>query len=37
MCPGCGGEEEVTIPILIWAEERDKFFFACVFQFERGG
>ena len=31
MCTGCGGEEEVPIPIRRWAEEKDKCFFACVF------
>ena len=37
MCTGFVGEEEAPITIIKWAEERDKFFFARVFKFERGG
>ena len=37
MFPECVGSEEVPIQIQIWAEERDNLFFACVFNFERGG
>ena len=29
--PGCDGEEEVTISIQRWADERDKFLSSCVF------
>ena len=32
--PECGGEEEVPCPILIWAEERYKLFFTCIFKFK---
>ena len=37
ICPELFGEEEVPIPIRRWVEERDKFFFTCVFKFKRGG
>ena len=37
MCKECGGEEELPRTILIWSEEIDKCFFACVFKLERGG
>ena len=37
MCTEWGEEEEFTCPIQRWAEERDKFFFTCVFKFEIGG
>ena len=36
MCPCCGGEENVSGPIRIWAEEIYKFFFTCVFKFNIG-
>ena len=31
------GKNNFPRPIRIWAEERDKFFFSCVFKFRRGG
>ena len=31
MCPKCGVEEEVPIPIRIWAEEKGNLFFFCIF------
>ena len=34
MCPGCGGEEYFPSLVLIWAEERDEFYFAFVFCLE---
>ena len=37
MCPECGWEEEVPFPIRIITEKRDRFLFACVFKWERGG
>ena len=37
VCPYCGREEVVPCQILRWSEEAYKFFFACVFKFERGG
>ena len=30
------GKNKFLVQIISWAEERDEFFFACVFMFERG-
>ena len=37
MCTWCGREEERPSLIQRWTEERDKFFFTCVFKFEIEG